>query len=323
MRALLDRLGSGVQVLPWSAYLPAELLPRESGCGQAVGTGGALVPAAESEVLGKQSPASSRLDCLEIAGRVWSLSQEAHGCRQVQAALDAAGSDGVREAWAGELRGHVLQASKCPHANHVLQKCIGLLRPAAVQFVIDEMLAGAVSQTARHKYGCRILQRLVEHCPAQQVRPLVETLVPEVGMLSRHPYGNYVVQNLLQRATEDQRHRMVGILAKDIRFLGSEACGCAVVSTALSYAPEADRQTLARSLCDEPGLLVFMACTRHGHVAVLRVLELLEGDERHEASRRLQSEAGALRVSRYGCVVVEHVEALEARMLSMACHGGA
>jgi len=192
-----------------------------------------------------------------------------------------------------------------------------------LQFVVDELLSGSVSQTARHKYGCRIIQRLVEFCPGNQVYRLVECLVPEVGMLSRHPYGNYVVQNLFQHGVDDQRRRMAEALAKEIRFLGSETCGCAVVTAALTYAPYADRQALAKSLLREPGLLVFMACTRHGHTAVLQVLKLLDGDECKEANRRLQSEAGALSVSRYGRLIVEHVEAFDEQLLSRASLGGA
>jgi len=322
MRALLDRLGSGVQVLPWSHYLPAGLLPAELNQGGEEETGGLLADLQDGPVVGRGSSGFG-LHNLMIVGRVWSLSQEAYGCRQVQAALDAAESDKVCESLASELRGHILQACRCPHANHVLQKCISQLRPSAVDFVIEELLSGSVSQTARHKYGCRIIQRVVEHCRASQVHQIVENLVPEVAMLSRHPYGNYVVQNLLQHGTDSQRRRMVALLAKEVRFLGSESCGCAVLGAALTYAPEADRQVLAQSLLKEPGLLVFMACTRHGHVAVLRVLQLVGGADREEADRRLQSEAGALRVSKYGRLVVEHLEGVGEQLLGAACRGGA
>jgi len=329
LRALLDRLGSGVHVLPWSAYLPDELQPPELRAARAKA---ASIPrSSPTRPEGKSagaSPTGSKTFCLEemkIAGRVWSLAQEAHGCRQVQEALDAASSDEFREMLASELRGHVIEASKCPHANHVLQRFILLLPALSSQFIIDELMAGTITQTARHKYGCRIIQRLMEHCHVSQVQQLVESVLTDIPGLSRHPYGNYVIQNILQHGMEGHRQSILKSVGKDIRFLGSESYGCAVVSAALSYGPDADRAALAQILLKEPGLLVFMASTRHGHVAALRSLELLEGKENEEAQRRLQAEATTLRNSRYGRIVVDYLKSTDVtqQLLSSACRAGA
>jgi len=96
-----------------------------------------------------------------------------------------------------------------------------------------------------------------------------------------------------------------------------------VLAAALSYAPDPDRQDLAKSLFGEPGLLIFMACTCHGHIAVLRVLELLDSADRKDASRRLLADSEALRASRYGRIIVERLEAFEVELLTVASHGGA
>jgi len=331
LRALLDRVGSGMEAAAWSAYLPVGLLPPELHNGGEIAKAGSTPGSSTADFQQNPETAVSEnsfglgLDGVALTGRVWSLSQEAHGCRQVQAALAAATQDESREALASELRGHVVQACKCPHANHVLQKVIALLQPEALQFVIEELQfsSGAICQIARHKYGCRIIQQLVEHCHAYQVRRLVLSLLPQVGVLSRHPYGNYVVQNLLQHSTDEQRQQMVRSLATEIRQLGSEACGCAVLSTALTYAPHKDRQELARSLLEEPGLLASMARTRYGHVAVVRTLDLLDGSEHAQANQRLRSEMRALQVSRYGRLVLRHLESLEPGVLSVASRAGA
>lgn len=323
LRSLLDRLGSGSQLLSWSCYLPSSLQPP-------------LPPPVAAVVSQRPSLASGSgrggetgeaagfgLEGLLVAGRVWSLSQEPIGCRQVQAALDAASSDKAREALAGELRGHVVHASRCPHANHVLQKVVAVLRPGALQFVVEELLAGTVGQTARHKYGCRVVQRLVERCHPHQVQRLVDRLVPETAALGRHPYGNYVVQNLFGHGSEAQRRRMTEGLMKELRLLGSESCGCAVLGAALRHAGAEDRQQLARQLLEEPGLLAFMACSRYGHAAVLRALDVLEGPELEVACDRLEAEARSLRASRYGRVVVQRLQAREAELLNSAFVGGA
>jgi len=211
------------------------------------------------------------------------------------------------------------------HANHVVQKCILLLKPEASQFIIDELQCGIVGQIARHKYGCRIIQQLADNCKISQIHQLVESLIPEVVSLSRHPYGNYVVQNLLQRCTSEQRRRMARALASQMRLLCTETFGCAVLSTALLCVPHAERQALAQSLLQEPDLIMNMACTRFGHVAVLRAVESLSCAERAEATRLLWSEVDALGFSRYGRLLLKQLEALELEpaLLSKGARAGA
>merc|ERR1719343_1869951 len=116
-------------------------------------------------------------DISPLSGRVWSLARDAQGCREVQNALEAARTEEERLAIAMELQSHVWDAMRCPHANYVLQKSIALLKPLSSQFIIDEIVrkgARAVAQAAKHKYGCRIIQRLLEHCKTAQVRDLAD-----------------------------------------------------------------------------------------------------------------------------------------------------
>jgi len=330
MRGLLDRLGSGSQVLPWSAYLPERLQPPELRAARAKAASKPCSSASISQCGEAAKALSSGLPppCMEdfqVSGRVWSLSQEAQGCRQVQQALEYAPSDQIRETLALEFHGHIVQACKCPHANHVLQKVILLLPASSSQFIIDELIVGQVAQIARHKYGCRIIQRLVEQCHANQVQELVESLLKDTTGLSRHPYGTYVVQNILEHGLDEHRRWIVKVVAKDIRVLGAESHGCAVVSAALSYGTDADRLALAQILLREPGLLVFLASSRHGHIAVLRTLDLLVGKELEDARTRLQAEAESLRLSRYGRLVVDVVEQNDSKhqLWGVACRAGA
>lgn len=313
MWSLLKRLGSSTQAPPWSVYLPERLRPLDQRC---VYSASSYKDVAAFEC-GPQSAFSdglpsprrralrTKLDNLMVAGRVWTLSQEAHGCRQVQEALDHADSNAQRDAYADELRGHILEAARCPHANHVLQKCIVTLPALSLQFVLDEIMEGNISKLACDKYGCRIVQRMVECCPTPQVEGLVDRLISDVAVLAGHPYGNYVVQVLLKHGTDEQRERATLALATNLRGIIEKSHGCAVMSTALSYGEVSHRQVLARRLLGEPGLLVFLAGTKYGHAAALRALEVLEGEDLKRALQSLDAEADALRESRYGREVVD------------------
>lgn len=131
-----------------------------------------------------------------IRGRVWCMSQRRNSCRFVQASLETC-SDAERFALALELQGHVWAAAKSACANYVLQKFIQLLRPKDCQFIIDELMTNPadVPNLARHEYGCRILQRLLEHCQAQ-MEGLVKLLLEDARALMCHSYGTYVMQQI-------------------------------------------------------------------------------------------------------------------------------
>merc|ERR1712139_585287 len=99
--------------------------------------------------------------------------------------------DAERVALAFEMHSRVWEALRCPNANFVLQKFICVLRPQASQFILDELRKAGFSKAARHRYGCRVLQRLLEHCGAEQLQPLVEDLLLDASALCRHVYGHY------------------------------------------------------------------------------------------------------------------------------------
>mmetsp|Transcript_9604 Transcript_9604/g.19788 ORF Transcript_9604/g.19788 Transcript_9604/m.19788 type:complete len:430 (-) Transcript_9604:392-1681(-) len=297
--------------------------PAKSGIGGGAWAG--TNPSTCSDGQETSADSAAREQCLEpqdcspasVIGNVWTFARDPQGCRRVQKALDIAGSDEARSAIATELQGHVWEAMRCPHANHVLQKCIVAMRPQAAQFIIDELLStasgtGGISQAAKHRYGCRIVERLVEHCPPSQVSELVEKLVADAVALSRHPYGNYVMQHLLEHGQASQRRKLIDLLRQNPSVAASDCYARAVISKALNHGAREDQVALSRAVLQEPGLLTTMARTRHGHVAAKFVLLHLDGPDQDEARRQLIADLEVIRASRYGRFVVACLDATDA-----------
>eukprot|EP00930_Biecheleria_cincta_P100421 TRINITY_DN92064_c0_g1_i1.p1 TRINITY_DN92064_c0_g1~~TRINITY_DN92064_c0_g1_i1.p1 ORF type:complete len:363 (+),score=61.53 TRINITY_DN92064_c0_g1_i1:83-1090(+) len=250
-----------------------------------------------------------------MAGRVWALSQKQKGCRSVQDALDACKYDQERKAIAAELEGHVWDAVRCPHANYVIQKLIMTLSPYDSQFIIDEIMTHgpkAPGQVSRHRYGCRIMQRLLEHCRPEQLEQLVENLIRETLLLSKHQFGNFVIQQLLEHGTDLQRGRACHQLARKACELGSDPNASAVLAKAMACASLDDQTSLAHTLLSQPGLLTAMAHSRHGHLVAQCMLQVLEGPELEHAVAEVASHASALTASRYGRLVVKSLPEMAA-----------
>lgn len=238
-----------------------------------------------------------------LKGRVWAMARSAQGSKDVQQALDDA-SDVLRVIIASELRTRVWEAMKCRHAHHVLQKCISTMRRQDFQFIIDELLHMdgplAVGAAARHRYGCRVLQRLFEHCSAAQLEGIVQNLLSDAVELCTHTWGVYVMQHLFEHGTQRQTAKLSQVLTENISKLGGDELAPLVFTKAFSYASSEDRIALAHELIAQPGLLSTMGCKRHGHVAVEEALDLVDHQARLGAIANLRSHMHELIKTRYG-----------------------
>jgi len=170
------------------------------------------------------------------------LSASQEGSRVVQKYIDFA-TPCELVAFADQLRGRVKEASRCPHANHVLQRFIEELPTDCVQFIVDELQGNAVV-TARNKFACRIFQRLIECCPIWQVSALIEEAMSDADRLCRHPFGNFVMQHILERGTEAHRGCLIAIIVPVARGLANHKVGCHVLHRALASSTIHDREML-------------------------------------------------------------------------------
>eukprot|EP00747_Dinoflagellata_sp_TGD_P182059 gnl/TRDRNA2_/TRDRNA2_36127_c1_seq1.p1 gnl/TRDRNA2_/TRDRNA2_36127_c1~~gnl/TRDRNA2_/TRDRNA2_36127_c1_seq1.p1 ORF type:complete len:508 (-),score=93.68 gnl/TRDRNA2_/TRDRNA2_36127_c1_seq1:49-1572(-) len=132
---------------------------------------------------------------------VWELAKLNLGTRIVQAVFKRA-SDCERTALAYLVKGHVKEAASHPHANHFAQQIIEGVGSAKILFFLEELQeAGVPVFMAKNNFGCRVLQRLLEHFAPETVETLASTLLEDehiVFSLLIHKYGNFVMQGLLE-----------------------------------------------------------------------------------------------------------------------------
>ncbi|CAK9033223.1 unnamed protein product [Durusdinium trenchii] len=232
---------------------------------------------------------------------------------KVVATLENCG-DGERFTLALELQGHVLAAARSACANYVLQKIIQVLRPQACQFIIDEIMKtpADVPILARHQYGCRILQRLLEHCQAQQMEGLVKLLLEDATALVRHNYGTFVMQQIFDFGTEVQRQQLGECLFSTLGAMGNDENATQVLQKALIHAPQ--KVALARALVPQ---LAQIARGRHSHHTVLAAVQLLSPEDLKRASALLSQKVQKLWASRYGRLVVKAIPSLHDKCMGM------
>mmetsp|Transcript_50794 Transcript_50794/g.147996 ORF Transcript_50794/g.147996 Transcript_50794/m.147996 type:complete len:350 (+) Transcript_50794:82-1131(+) len=329
IQALLARLSASRSTDSWSMYLPPKLqmlrmeieanvgvLSREAVMARSQASdavGGGRPPSTAGRRQQSQATSSSSQDSLlstgsiPIQGRVWTLSQEACGCRWVQEAIRR-GSREEATALASELRGHVVAAAMSPHGNHVMQLCIVTLAPEDCQFIVDEVVEAGVVEVSNNKYGCRIVQRLVEHCPRQQVHEIVDTIVLDALMLSAHPYGNYVAQCVLIHGTPGDRQRIVKIMLDSASQMCRSLHSCRIILAAFEQVDRDEQEALAERLVRQKGLLVNMACSMQGAALVSRLFDVMEGPLRCKAISELAAAAGIVGALGHGQALLARLD---------------
>ncbi|XP_065864236.1 pumilio homolog 5 isoform X2 [Euphorbia lathyris] len=129
----------------------------------------------------------------KLSGQMLQLSLQMYGCRVIQKALEVIEVDQKKQL-VQELDGHVMRCVHDQNGNHVIQKCIECVPMKNIEFIISAF-RDQVAALATHPYGCRVIQRVLEHCSEElQSQCIVDEILESAYLLAQDQYGNYVTQ---------------------------------------------------------------------------------------------------------------------------------
>jgi len=255
-----------------------------------------------------QGDAAERKEALNaLRGSVVKHAFSAEGCRAVQQALQVADLETASELLA-ELHGHIRWAAVSPHGNYLVQKIVEVMPPSHGSFVVKE-LRGVAAELARHRYGCRIFCRLVEHSVgSEDFTELVTELLADALGLSHHQFGHYVMQSVLEHGSQEHRKQLVAALCYDVRKSAHHRWANHVIETALSYCAAEEQYSIALSLGtwdeDASDAMVSLAQTQFGSF-VIKALIRVPGEPGRAAWAHVQHARSQLEVNWYGKRVLE------------------
>jgi hypothetical protein len=222
-----------------------------------------------------------------ISGSVLRCSLHKLGCRVVQFALERASSEASFWLVSG-LRGHVMEVLESPHGNFVLQKIIECLPVNHSSFIVEE-LRGCPQYVGRHRFGCRILCRLLEYANTSPgLSALIDMLLVNAYTLCLHVYANHVMCAVLEHGHTEQKHRVAVALSGNLLCAANHVHGSHVVEAALSQCSTEDRRLLADLLV---GAALPSLAQSHFGSYVVRALVRREDETSHKILSQLQTVA--------------------------------
>uniref|UniRef100_A0A672RQ70 Pumilio RNA binding family member 2 n=1 Tax=Sinocyclocheilus grahami TaxID=75366 RepID=A0A672RQ70_SINGR len=271
-----------------------------------------------------------------IRGHVLPLALQMYGCRVIQKALESISSDQqVISDIVRELDGHVLKCVKDQNGNHVVQKCIECVQPQALQFIIDAF-QGQVFVLSTHPYGCRVIQRILEHCTQEQTLPILEELhqhSEQLGQkyqgvslemtpktyytvssdaLFKDQYGNYVIQHVLEHGRPEDKSKIVAEVRGKVLALSQHKFASNVVEKCVIHSSRAERALLIDEVCcqkDGPhSALYTMMKDQYANYVVQRMIDMAEPAQRKIIMHKIRPHIATLRKYTYGKHILAKLE---------------
>ncbi|VAI63148.1 unnamed protein product [Triticum turgidum subsp. durum] len=249
-----------------------------------------------------------------LKGHVYTLSTQMYGCRVVQKALEVVGVEQQTQ-MALELDGNtiILKLVRDQNGNHVIQKCIECIPQERIQFIVSAFY-GQVVELSTHPYGCRVIQRVLEHCDDESTQnAMMEEIMQCVVPLTQDQYGNYVIQHVLQHGKPEERTSIIKQLAGQIVKMSQQKFASNVVEKCLSFGSPEERQILINEMLgttDENEPLQAMMKDQFANYVVQKVLETCDDHNRELILSRIKVHLNALKRYTYGKHIVARVEKL-------------
>lgn len=211
------------------------------------------------------------------------------------------------EVLASGMHGYVRKGMQSLYANYVIQKIVEIL-PSS--FIAEELI-GVGAEAARHRFGCRIICRLLEHGHSsdKSTAKLYAEILTEAEDLCDHTFGSYVVGHFLEFGRPEHRRRVASALRADLVGNAESKRGSRVVEAALQLCSPEDRKILASELLGSTERLRGLAEGQFG-CHVVKALLRMPGEHRRRTISLLRPSESKLRASRYGKFVVQTMDSI-------------
>jgi hypothetical protein len=207
----------------------------------------------------------------DFEGQFLRMSFDKEGCWLVQSMLVHADSETAQKMHE-ELGPHVRDMARSPHANYVVTKMIEVAPIASVGLIISYLRSYA-EQLSRHRYGNRIICRLLQRSSREQkenpgspelpgLPGLVDEVLLKAPTLCCHIFAHHVIQSVLENSLDDaHRHRIFQALNADVHCCAQDRHASFILQAALKCCCSKDVDSLGCSLID---LLPQVATTGFG-----------------------------------------------------------
>ncbi|KAL9029054.1 MAG: hypothetical protein Q9196_002662 [Gyalolechia fulgens] len=247
----------------------------------------------------------------QMKGHVLALSLQMYGCRVVQKALEHILTD-QQASLIGELQKdkQIMRCVKDQNGNHVVQKAIERIPAEHIQFIVNAF-TGQVHELSKHAYGCRVIQRMLEHCIEPTRSAVLQELHGCAQYLIGDQYGNYVTQHVIEHGREQDRDRIITLVTSNLTNYSKHKFASNVVETCIKFGNAEQRKKIVNILTavNEKGEnnLQYLIRDQYCNYVIQTILSELKGAELDDFVEIVKPQLTILKRYAYG----KQVQAIE------------
>uniref|UniRef100_A0AC35TPV2 Prostaglandin E synthase 2 n=1 Tax=Rhabditophanes sp. KR3021 TaxID=114890 RepID=A0AC35TPV2_9BILA len=253
-----------------------------------------------------------------IKGNVVELASSMYGCRVIQKAFETISSKEQLELLQ-EIKPEVTTLMKDNNANHVIQKIIEKVPPSELQFIIDSFFkknGESVNNLSCHPYGCRVIQRILEHCNQDQKRPVLEEIHRNIETL--------ITWVIIHGEPEDIK-RIVDVIKKDILKYSQHKFASNVIEKCLDTAGNQHKNVLIDAVCGDDqnnSIIHTLLICQFGNFVIQKMLSVGDSSHRKKIMLAIKPHISSLRKASYGKHIIGFISANSEIMWSRSFRAG-
>lgn len=188
-----------------------------------------------------------------------------------------------------------------------------MVEPQELQFILDAF-KNKVLKLSCHPYGCRVVQRLLEHCLNCQTESLLQELLVHTEQLLQDQYGNYVVQHVLDHGEALHKSRIVTAVSGRVVMLSQHKFASNVVEKCVSNATCAERSCLIKEICEDDSdsvcsSLAVMIKDQYANYVVQKMIDTAGDEDLSVLMSKIRSHISTLHKFAYGKHILAKLEA--------------
>lgn len=266
------------------------------------------------------------------------LSMHMYGCRVIQKALEYVNPSRLQALVSEfETPSTLINCVYDANGNHVIQKTIEVVSKVArdtsadreiqeslirhLQFVVDSF-RHKVKELSTHPYGCRVIQRVLEHGLGPMKASIMGELKLSSDELIQDCYGNYVIQFVMQYGQDHERSLFFKTVLDHLIEYSQHKFASNVVEKCLQHSPKRDRDELiwkvinvtfdTNSPIDGRGNSALEAMVRdpYANYVVQKVIDVSDEKQRAAILKYVRENIMQLRRYTYGKHIVMRLEKL-------------
>jgi len=168
-----------------------------------------------------------------------------------------------------------------------------------------------VYNLATHPYGCRVIQRILEHCTKHQSSPILEELLRCTPSLVQDQYGNYVIQHVLEHGKPEDKAAIIHKLKGQLLQLSQHKFASNVIEKCVQYSIDPEKTLILEEvLTPQPngssGLLTMMK-DQYANYVVQKMLDVYDNPQRDNLITYIRPHVAALKKYTYGKHIIAKI----------------